>query len=92
LKRQQEFSIKDIGPKRINAFCCALRTKFSDKESNFGKEYLELLVEEIRIEGKDVKMRGRYAGVVNVMQKTVPGFPVGLPRTGNVWFPIADAK
>jgi site-specific DNA recombinase len=56
LKRQQEFPLKDIGPKRINAFFSALRTKFSDKESNFGKEYLKLLVEEIRIEGKDVRI------------------------------------
>ena len=92
LKRQQEFPFKDIGPKRINAFCSALRRKLSDKESTFGKEYLKLLVEEIRIKGKDVRMRGRYSDVVNVMQKTTVGFPVGLPRAGSVWLPIADSK
>jgi site-specific DNA recombinase len=90
LKRQQEFSLKDFGPKRINAFCSVLRTKLSDKESNFGKEYLKLLVEEIRIEGKEVRMRGKSADVVNAMQKTALGFPVGLPRTGSVWLRSAD--
>jgi len=89
---QQAFPFKDIGPKRINAFCIALRTKLSDKHSNFGKEYLKLLVEEIRIEGQEVSMHGRYADVVNVMQKTALGFPVGLPRTGSVWLPSADSN
>lgn len=40
LRNQQEFPLKDFGPKRINNFCNALRTKLSDKESNFGKDYL----------------------------------------------------
>jgi hypothetical protein len=92
LRRQHEFPLKDIGPKRINAFCSALRTKFSDKGSNFDKEYLKLLVQEIRIEGKEVCMRGRYTDVVNAMQKTAPGFPFGLPRAGSVWLPSADSK
>jgi site-specific DNA recombinase len=87
LKRLQAFPLKDMGPRRIKAFCSALHTKFSDKISNFGRECLKLLVEEIRIEGKDVRMRGRYADVVNVMQNTALGFPVGLPRTGSVWPP-----
>jgi site-specific DNA recombinase len=92
IKRQQEFPFKDFGPKRINAFCKALRTKFADKDSNFGKEYLKLLVDEIRIEGKDVTMRGKYTDVVNAMQKTVPGFPAGLPGTGRVWLPMMYSK
>jgi hypothetical protein len=92
LKRQQEFPLNDFGMKRINSFCSALRTKFSDKESTFGKDYPRLLVEEIRVEGKKVRMRGRYADVVNTMKKTALGFSVGLPRTGSVWLPIADSK
>jgi site-specific DNA recombinase len=90
IKRQQEFHFKDIGPKRINTFCRVLRTKFADKGSNFGKEYLKLLVNEIRIEGREVTMRGKHTDVVNTMQKMVPGFPVALPRTGRVWLPIVD--
>ena len=92
MRSQQEFPLKDFGPKRINTFSDALRTKLSDKESNFGKDYLKLLVQEICIEGKVVRMHGKYADVVNVMQNTALGFPVGLLRTGRVWLPIAVAK
>jgi hypothetical protein len=92
LRRQQELPLKYFGPKRIISFCSALRTKFSDKSSNFGKEYLKLLVEEIRVEGKGIRMRGRYTDVVNAMQEPALGFPVGLPRTGSVWLPVADSK
>jgi len=92
LKRQQEFPFKDTGPKRINAFCSTVRAKLSDKESTFGKEYLKLMVEEIRVKGKDVSMRGRYSDVVNAMQKTALGFPVGLPRASSVWLPMLDSK
>ncbi len=90
IKRQQEFPFKDFGPKRINTFCRVLRTKFADKGSNLGKEYLKLLVDEIRIEGREVTMRGKYTDVVNAMQKTAPSFPVGLPRTGRAWLPKPD--
>jgi len=37
-------------------------------------------------------MHGKYADVMNVMQKTALGFPVGLPRTGRVWLPSKDSK
>lgn len=92
LRIQQTFSMKDFGPKRINTFCNALRRKLFDKESNFGKEYVKLLIGEIRIEWKDVRMHGKYANVVDAMRKTALGFSVGLPRAGSVWLPVAGPK
>jgi site-specific DNA recombinase len=74
LKRQQEFPLKDIGTNRIKGFCNTLQTKLFDKESKFGKEYLKLLVEEIRIDGKDVRMSGGYADVANALQKNGSGY------------------
>ncbi len=85
LRSQHKFFLKEFGPKRINTFCNALRAKLSDKESNFGKEYLKILVAEIRIEGKDVRMFGRYTDVVIAMQKTALGFPVYGPHTRRSW-------
>ncbi len=91
-RNKKEFPRKDFGPERINTFCYALRTKFTDKESNFGKDYLKLLVEEIHIEGKIVRMRGKHTDVVNAMQKTALSCLVGLPRAVSVWLPISDSK
>jgi hypothetical protein len=61
LKRQQEFPLQDIGTNRIKGFCNTLQTKLFDKESSFGREYLKVLIEEIRIDGKEVRMSGSYA-------------------------------
>ncbi len=38
-----------------------------DERSEFGKRYLRLLVEEIRVEGQTVILRGSHAAVAQVM-------------------------
>ena len=41
-----------------------------DKGSNFGKEYLKLLVEEIRVDKKEVRLTGSLS---NLWTKKMPG-------------------
>lgn len=52
--------------------------------------YLEFLEEEIRIDGKDVRMTGSYAVVANPLQQTALGIRIGVPRTGSMWLPKPD--
>lgn len=47
--------------KQVNAFCTALKERLLDRGSNFGKEYLKLLVNELRVDKKEVRLTGSYA-------------------------------
>lgn len=38
----------------------SLKARLADSSSGFGKAYLNLLVDEIRLEGKELKIRGSY--------------------------------
>jgi hypothetical protein len=42
----------------VSPLCVALKEKLCDKASNFGKEYLKLLVGEIRVDKKKCTCQG----------------------------------
>jgi seryl-tRNA synthetase len=46
LQRQKKLPLAGLGIRRIRSFCSALKEKLLEKGSNFGKEYLKLLVTE----------------------------------------------
>ncbi len=60
IRRNQSIPSTTINQKQIDGFCQALRTRLLDKSSGFGKGYLKLLVDEVRIEGKQAIMQGSY--------------------------------
>lgn len=90
LRRQKELPLSKIGSKNVQAFCAALKDKLKDKASNFGKEYLKLLVDEIRVDRKEVRMKGSYAAIAGILEKTKLGLPMGVPSFGLVWLPLVD--
>ena len=92
LRGQKEFPLSKLNSKYVQAFCSVLSDKLKDKESNFGKEYLRLLVNEIKVEGSNVYLKGSYAAVAGIIQKTKPGHPQGVPSFGSVWLPSADSN
>jgi site-specific DNA recombinase len=53
--------LKKIDPGMVEAFCLALKERFADPASDFGKVYLRLVVDEIRLEGRELQIRGSYA-------------------------------
>ena len=79
--------IKQLGSKNIDRFCKALKIRLQDQASNFGKEYLKLLVDEIRVEGKEIRIRGSYAALAGVIDKTKVDNSSRVPTFGNVWLP-----
>ena len=88
LRRQKEMPMTKLGKKHIAAFCAALKERLCDKASNFGKEYLKLLVNEIRVDKKEVHLSGSYSALASALSistkptlETVPSFvPIWLPN------------
>ena len=62
LERTRAFPVDLLSLKHIEAFCRAVRAEILDEASEFGKRYLGLLVEEIRVEGQTAVMRGSEGG------------------------------
>ena len=92
VRRQKELPLSKLGRKHIAAFCSALKERLSDRASNFGKEYLKLLVSEIRVDKKEVHLSGSYsalAGALSISTKPALGI---VPSFVPVWLPIADSN
>ena len=89
LRRQKELPLAQLSRKHIHAFCAALKEKLRDKSSNFGKDYLKLLVNEIRVEKKEVRLTGSYASLAGALSmSTKPGQLPRVPSFVPVWLPI----
>ncbi len=90
--RQRKRSQPDVRIYNVQAFCLVLSEKLKDKESNFGKEYIKLLVDEIRVEGENVHLKGSYGALAGALQTTKPGHPNGVTGFGHVWLLSADSN
>ncbi len=67
-RRQQQ--LPEIKQNQLEAFTKALRTKLLDIKSGFGKEYLKLLVSEIRIKGNQAEITGSYSALAHAVAET----------------------
>jgi site-specific DNA recombinase len=92
IKREQEIPLKMIAETHVDAFCRALKSKFFDRESNFGKEYLKLLVDEIRVQQRQVSIRGSYSALAHVVSTKKLGNPEWVPSFGGIWLPGQDSN
>ena len=63
-----------------------------DGESSFGKEYLKLLVDEIKVKGQNVYLRGSYTALAGAIQQTKLEHSSGVPSFGGGWLPGADSN
>jgi len=80
-KDRQALALRRVNAETVNAFCSALKERFSDPTSGLGKAYLRLLVDEIRLDGNELVVTGshrRLADAIGFMQKRklseVPSF------------------
>lgn len=93
LRRQKELPLAQLGKKQVNAFCSALKERLLDRDSNFGKEYLKLLVNEISVDKKEVRLTGSYCSLAGALR--MPTKSGQLPRVPSfvpVWLPVADSN
>lgn len=92
LRRAKEMPLNQLGVMNIDTFCSAMKQKLKDKSSNFGKDYLRLLVEEIEINGNEAVIRGNDIALAGAVSKTkmgtLPRVPIFLPD----WLPGTDSN
>ena len=80
IRRNQTMPTANINHKQINSFCNALKARLLDAKSGFGRGYLKLLVDEIRVNGNQAIMQGSYenlayaVGCSKESSKEVPSF------------------
>ncbi len=93
LKGQKEISLTKLGKTHIVAFCKALKDKFQDKASNFGKEYLKLLVDEIKVAKEEVHLTGSLASLAGALcSGSELNSLAGVPSSMLYWLPSADSN
>jgi DNA invertase Pin-like site-specific DNA recombinase len=92
IKRQQQMPLDLLKPKHINAFTKALRIKLLDRDSSFGKEYLRLLVSEIRIEKNAARITGSYAALASAVAEKNRDTVERVPRFVPNWLPDLDSN
>lgn len=92
LKRQKEMPVEKLGKKHIAAFCSALKERLCDRASNFGKEYLKLLVKEIRVDKKEVHLSGSYSALASALSISTKPAHAMVPSFVPNWLPNPDSN
>ncbi len=92
LTRQQDLPVATLGPRRVQAFCEALRTKLLDRTSGFGKQYLKLLVNEITVKGKALLLKGSHAALATAVGRLGTRQLAQVPSFGLGWLPGQDSN
>ena len=76
-----------FAPNEVSAFSAAMRSRLHDRESNFGKEYLRLFVNRIKLTGQQVEINGSYGalaqGIAQMKTGTLGRVPIFVPD----WLP-----
>ena len=86
LRRQKAVPLNNLTPKQLNAFSSAIRGKLQDRSSAFGKEYLRLFVNEIKLTGKRLEISGSYGALAQGIQQMKTGTDV-VPAFVSDWLP-----
>jgi hypothetical protein len=90
LRHQKEMPLAKLSKKHITAFCTALKELFQEKASDFGKEYLRLLLDEIRVTKKEVHLQGSHAALASALScGSNSGFKK-VPRFDQYWLPVCN--
>jgi site-specific DNA recombinase len=90
-RQDRAVPLDKINASQISAFGNALRAKLLERENGFSKQYLRLLVNEIRVSGNEVSMTGSKAALMHaVLQKKMGTMTV--PTFGMPWLPDLDSN
>jgi site-specific DNA recombinase len=92
LRGKKEMPLKALSTKHVDSFCSALKVKLKDRSSSLGKEYLRLLVDEIRVEGGEVVMKGRHTPIAGMIGGKKVGALERVPTFAVDWLPGTDSN
>lgn len=82
----------DLNEELVERFCVELRNKFLDSESQFGKAYLNMLVEEIKVKGEEVCITGRNVVMIGALNKSGVGNSLGVPTPDRAWLRLLGSN
>ncbi|MDH3439082.1 MAG: hypothetical protein OEN48_19160 [Betaproteobacteria bacterium] len=85
LKDRQALAVRRVNADTVKAFCAALLERFTNPTSGLGKANLRLVVDEIKLDGSELVVRGshrRLADAIGFMEKRKLG---EVPSFVNVW-------
>ena len=86
LKRQGETPLKVLNTGQIDAFGKALKAKLA-ANSPFAKQYLRLLVSQVRVTRKAVEMSGSYDALAGAIAQSKLGASATVPSFAPRWLP-----
>ena len=92
LRDRQALAVRRVNAETVKAFCAALKDRFNDPASGLGKAYLRLLVDEIKLDGNELVVRGshrRLADAIGFMEKRKLG---EVPSFVNDWRARRDSN
>ena len=92
LEDRRQIVLDKVDSARIDSFCEALKARMSDSQSRLGKAYLGLLVDEIRLEGDEIKMRGGYGRLADAIGQTDKLILGEVPSHVMEWRPRQDSN
>jgi site-specific DNA recombinase len=90
-RQQKVLPVDRITSNQISAFGNALRTRLLDTQNGFSKQYLRLLVQEIRVSGREVKMTGSNAALMGAVLESKVG-TARVPTFGMTWLPDLNSN
>ncbi len=90
VRRTHAVPVDRILPSNIEAFSKAIRAKLEDKE--FAKRYLQVLVDEIVVDGNTATMRGSYAALANAIAEKKKGTSKEVPSFMSEWRARSDSN
>ncbi len=86
LRRRAELPLKTIGARQVDAFARVLRDKLLGNKA-FAKQYLRMLVTEIRVDGEQLCVTGSNAALALAVAQTNTDARAGVPTFGPDWLP-----
>jgi hypothetical protein len=92
IQRLEEIPTTLLSSRKIEAFCRAMVRRLLDTESGFGKAYLKLFVDEIRLEGKTVILRGSNGTLARAIGEKEMSASDAVPRLGPAWLPMQGSN
>ena len=92
LRDKWEVPLNKLTPVHVQKFTRVLRTRFLDTESGFGKAYLNLLVNEIRLDGNELHIRGSYRALARAVSLSREGKLGNVPSFVPEWRARRDSN
>jgi site-specific DNA recombinase len=92
LRDKWEVPLNSLTPVHVQKFTRVLRTRLLDTTSGFPKAYLNLLVDEIRLDGNKLRIQGSYRALARAVSLAKDGKLGEVPSFVPEWRPEDESN